>query len=521
MPCRRLLLCAVLMLAGASAPAGTPALDETLARAQALLERGDRSGARVVLTTALRSFPSHPLLQNFLGVVEAQDGNYRAAEARFRDAVRAAPRYTDAWLNLGRLYQENAAAETDAAPKAQAAYDAVLGYDPTHAESLYQGAVLLLATGDFARSLERLSRLPEDQRQRAQVIAVRLADEAGAGHRAEADRATDTLLERPDLAEADVLTILPTLAAHGRDDLGLRLLERVRARGLASADGLQRLGGTYEALGRLDPARDAFEAAAAARPRSVPLLLDLARVAQQQRDLRGALGYLAHARDLDPKDARIHFLFGMVCVELELGGEAYESLKEAVRLDPEDAAINYAMGAVALHRRDPAEAVPFFRKYAERNPDDPRGALAVGLAWFKAGEFGPARPALAQAAQGAPTAAAANYFLARIAREENDVDAALELVEKALALEPSYADAWAERGILHLRKRDLDEAEKDLQRCLELDRDNYLGNLNLLALYQRKKDARQEAQALRVKELEAARELKAEEFRRVIQVRPY
>jgi hypothetical protein len=64
------------------------------------------------------------------------------------------------------------------------------------------------------------------------------------------------------------------------------------------------------------------------------------------------------------------------------------------------------------------------------------------------------------------------------------------------------------------------EAEKDLQRCLELDRDNYLGNLNLLALYQRTKDGRQEAQALRVKELDALREEQTEEFRRVIQVRP-
>lgn len=45
-------------------------------------------------------------------------------------------------------------------------------------------------------------------------------------------------------------------------------------------------------------------------------------------------------------------------------------------------------------------------------------------------------------------------------------------------------------------------------------------NLNLLALYQRKKDARQETQAQRVKELDAVREVKAEEFRRVIQVRP-
>src|SRR5207245_9520652 len=105
-----------------------------------------------------------------------------------------------------------------------------------------------------------------------------------------------------------------------------------------------------------------------------------ARVARQARDLHGALGSLAHARELDPSDARVHFLFGMVCVELDLGVEAYQALKEAVRLDPGNAAINYAMGAVALHRRDAPEAVPFFRKYAALVPGDPRGPLAVGVA---------------------------------------------------------------------------------------------------------------------------------------------
>jgi tetratricopeptide (TPR) repeat protein len=318
----------------------------------------------------------------------------------------------------------------------------------------------------------------------------------------------------------DVLSMLPVLAAHQSDDLALRLLEGLRSRGVASVDGLQRLGVAYEAAGRLDAARETLEAAAAARPEAVPILMDLARVARKAGDRRGALGYLAHARALDPKDPRIHFMFGMVCVELDLGVEAYNSLKQAVALDPDNAAINYAMGAVSLHRRDPSEAAPYFRKYAALKPDDPRGPLALGVAWFKARDFASARPPLERAAASAPTAAAAHYFLARIAREENDVAQALALVDKALQAEPGYADAWAERGLLHLRKRDLDAAGTDLRRCLELDPENHLGNLHLLALYQRTRDARQEEQARRVEELNARREQRTEEFRRVIEVRP-
>jgi Tfp pilus assembly protein PilF len=164
--------------------------------------------------------------------------------------------------------------------------------------------------------------------------------------------------------------------------------------------------------------------------------------------------------------------------------------------------------------------VPFFKKYAELSPGDPRGALAVGLAWFQARDFAAARPELTRAARSAPTAAAAHYFLARIAGEEGDLDAGLDLVGKAVALAPAYADAWAESGLLHFRRRDMAQAEKDLQRCLELDPDNYLGNLHLLALYQRTSDGRREEQARRVKELDARREEKTEEFRRVIQVQP-
>ena len=64
-------------------------------------------------------------------------------------------------------------------------------------------------------------------------------------------------------------------------------------------------------------------------------------------------------------------------------------------------------------------------------------------------------------------------------------------------------------------------AEQSLRRCLELDPDNYLGNYHLLMLYQRTKDGREEAQARRFEELKQRREEKADEFRRVIDVRPY
>ena len=141
----------------------------------------------------------------------------------------------------------------------------------------------------------------------------------------------------------------------------------------------------------VSPTRD--RCSTAPRPSSPPspLLIDLARVAYKLRDVKGALGYLAHARSLEPQNAGVHFLFGIVCVELNLGAEAYDSMKKAVELDPENPLVNYAMGAVATHRHEPSESIPYFEKYVRLKPDDPRGRFALGAAGFYSGQLDEAR----------------------------------------------------------------------------------------------------------------------------------
>jgi Tfp pilus assembly protein PilF len=142
-----------------AAQAGPATLPEMLSRAMQSPEASDRVSARRELTEALRLYPASPAVHNFLGVVEAGDGNYLAAEKRFREAVLRAPDYTDAYLNLGRLYQENGGKDPKAATKALAAYQAILRYDPAHADARFQSAALLQAMGEFGRSFDELGLL--------------------------------------------------------------------------------------------------------------------------------------------------------------------------------------------------------------------------------------------------------------------------------------------------------------------------------------------------------------------------
>ena len=504
-----------------AAPQAAPPLADLLTRAQDHMEAGERSAARADLDEALRAYPASPAVRNFLGVLAASGGDPGEAERRFREAVERNPRYTDAWLNLGRLHQENAAKDAGSPRKALAAYESILRYEPAHRDARFQAAALLQALGEPERSQAELERLPPEDRERPAALAVACGNLAARGARAEADAAAEKLLARPDLAAEDVRPVLPVLAAHGRDDLVVRMVEMLRQKGLAASADLEALGAAYARQGQLALAREALEAAAASRPDEAALLLALARVAYEQKDLKGALGYLGHARAVAPLDPRVHFFLGMVCVGLDLGAEAYTALAEAVRLDPDNPEANYALGSVAVHRKDPSEAVAYFRRYAELKPDDYRGPYAVGVALFLAKSYEAARTQLLPFAERKETAAGASYLLARIARAENEDEEALRFARRAVEADPRSADGYSELGLLYQRLGQVERAEEALKRCLEIDPDHYLGNLHLLMLYSRTRDPRRAAQQERFDDLKRRRAEQAADLLRPVEIRPY
>ncbi|MBA3442025.1 MAG: tetratricopeptide repeat protein [Pyrinomonadaceae bacterium] len=499
------------------------AREQQLRTIQQLIQQGDLTGARRLLTEGAKDYPADPLFANFFGVVEAQAGNYPAAETHFKQAVALAPEFVGAYLNLGRLYQENSVKDGAAPAKALQIYQQVLQLQPGDAEANYQSAVLLQRLGRFKESLLHLERLPPNTAQSAQALAVRLALYIGLGQQ-QASRTLERLLDAADLSEPDVLSILPTIEKQPlswSDDLAIRLLEKLAERGHATHTSWRNLGLLYERKGQLPQARGALERAATTDRPTASLLIDLARLAHKQRDHKGALGYLAHARDLEPNDGRIHFFFGMICVEMELVAEAHQALGRAVSLDPNNAQYTYAMGVVSTHRRDPSESIPYFQKYVQLKPDDPRGRLSLGAAYFIGGSLAEAKKELTFAAGHQPSAAEAHYYLGRLARRESRLEEATQEFEQAIKLRPNYADAHAELGHCLVQLKEYERAEKSFERALEIDPKHYQGNFGLLALYSRTKDRREAEQARRFEEVKKLREQKAQDFLRMIEVRPY
>jgi len=499
----------------------TDSADEMLARAQELIKEGKLEAAQNQLTEGVKEFPGHAAFYDLLGVVHAQQQRYDIAEADFRKAITLTPHFVGAYLNLGHLYQEELARDASARRRALAVYAGLLKIDPDNIEAHYQSAALLEQEGSFQASVNHIEGLPADARKRAPALALLCGDYAGLGKLSQAEAVADELLQSSEVSEIDVASILPVLDAHRHLSLEEHLLQGLVSRGLASSKMLDKLGRTYEGEEKLREARDILERVAQAKPDAVEPLMELARVADRQGDERGALGYLAHARDLQPNLASVHFFFGMACVKLNLAQEAYESLKKAVTLDPENAYYNYAFGALAVQREDPRESIPYFRRYCALRSDDPRGRLALGTAYFYSHDDDAAKKELEPLVQYRATAVGAHYFLGRIANQEGSLGLASRELRQALRLEPNYANARAELGLVEMKQKDYAEAGKSLREALKVEPDNYMANLNLTVLYQRTKDPRAAQQTQRLQQVRSEREQRAKELLRTIVVQRY
>ena len=495
--------------------------EKVITEIQDLIDQDNLDAARQKIYEAQKGMTDSGL-DNLLGVIEAKKGDYASAEGSFAIAIRRAPTFAAPYLNLARLYQENVNRDPKGRAKALEIYEQLLRVDPANTEGNYQAAVLLMEQSQYEKSQRYLSHLPPENQDISQALAVRCADLAGLGERTRTDECAARLRSLSDFSEADAQTIAPALASAKREDLIVGLEEGLAKRGTLSGQSLHTLGLAYEKTGQLSDARSTLEQAfSSLGSSSTSILLDLARVGQEQKDYKASLGYLAHAEDLNPKDATIPYYFGILCLQLNLLAEAQRAMGKALALEPDNPSYNYSMGAVSVFSEGAEQAIPYFQKYLRLKPQDPRGKLALGAAYVRAKNYEAGMPLLRESTSHSETASTAHYYLGRILNEEGNPQGAIEELQLSLKSNPDYTDALAELGRALLAKKDYRQAQKELDHALALSPDHYQANLTLLMLYAKIGDARRDSQSQRVEELKKTAEEKSQELSRIIAIRPF
>lgn len=494
--------------------AGRPSVAATVIQAQSLLQQGHAAAAATLLHHALQLHPRDASLLGLAGVADAQQGHPAEAERDLLAAMHAAPDFAGAYLNLGQLYQQ----ESKPA-QALAVYARLLRRQPDNAPANYQCAVLLVNAHHPRQAWQHLHRLPADAQQHSQVAAVACSIQAVL-HDPQTEACVRHWLALSDFSPQDAVAALPFFHAAGAAVPERMVLQALAARNALTPTQQERLAALDEQQGDDADARALLDHLAVSRPHPFPLLMQLAEIADRQKDYKGALGYLAHARALEPNHAEVHFFFGIECVRLGLMEEAYHSLQKAVALAPDNPFYNYALGAVILQRRNPDDAVKYFAKYHQLRPHDVHGAFALGTACVAVQDYPRARRLLQPLTAVPATAAGAWYLLGRIdVADGHDAQAENEL-RHALRANPRMADAAAHLGLVLLRQHRDREAAQALQQALRLDPNNYVANFQLLLLYRRTHDARATGQAARLQQLQKARLSQQQESYRVIRIDP-
>jgi tetratricopeptide (TPR) repeat protein len=483
---------------------------------QQAIQHGDLADASSAVNEALQRHPEDAGLLNLRGIVHAQRNEIPQARKDLSEAVRLKPDLTPAWQNLARVCQ----LEPESATCAIDSWQHVLRLLPGDQEAHGSLSLLYEKQHKYAPSLAESEKLSGDEAERTVTLAVRCADLCALGRTAEVRSIAAELASRSDFSGSDFDALSNAFSSPKSAAVIAVLVEGLDRRGTASRQSLGFLAVAYEQLQRPADARKTLERVAALDPKNPAHLIELARLADAAKDYEGALGYLAHARNLDPTNPRIHYLFAGVASDLELPLEARKSLEHAIELDPKNPDYDYSMGYVILSTRDAATAASYFAKFVQARPRDVRGHYALGIASFSSGDYATAKSELHIGQSDPRTAAGSDYFLGRIAVQENNLADAVPLLRKSIELMPDYSESHTEMARVCMLQKNLPEAKQELDRAIQLNADSFEANEQLLVLYKRMHDPRANQQGETVKKLDQAREKRADLMLRTIEFRP-
>jgi tetratricopeptide (TPR) repeat protein len=201
---------------------------------------------------------------------------------------------------------------------------------------------------------------------------------------------TDNLSRKPVVADHATAAGFALLKEEKYSDGIAAIRAEERSRGKTSDDSpLDHFarGQRDEAQNRVADARREYQAALAGTVagRSV-LLVGIARLAQVDGDLDGAIEAYTQAARLNPNDPNIHKELAGTYAADGRADEAFCELLAALFIDPHDARAHAAIGQLYLDAGRDAEAVTAFGRALELRPDGYETRYALATAFTRLGK---------------------------------------------------------------------------------------------------------------------------------------
>jgi Tfp pilus assembly protein PilF len=181
------------------------------------------------------------------------------------------------------------------------------------------------------------------------------------------------------------------------------------------------------------------------------------------------------------QSASVYIRYGSVAKKLAKWEEADDAFSKALQLDSNSPLIMENLGSLWAHRTDKSEnesfqTAKFWFLQALRYERGARLFTQLGATYVALNDNAAARSAFEDALSADPDYEEALYNLAVLDEKANPAKS-VELLERAIQIDPGYAMAHQVLGRLAQRANDLARAEYHFRRSLEIDPADYWSNI--------------------------------------------
>jgi tetratricopeptide (TPR) repeat protein len=240
----------------------------------------------------------------------------------------------------------------------------------------------------------------------------------------------------------------------------------------------------YYTLGRLyirngEPAKaiESMSRVLSQNPDSLEGRLTMAQAYAANKDLKGAITTLSEVLEFEP---RVAAALGQYQAEAGLFRDAVESFTVALAVQPRNRELKVRRIAVLLDAKEYVRAAGFAADARKQHPEDTRFVRLQARALFDGGDRSGAIALLEQVAKESPRDTGTLFALADVYADAGRNGDAERVLRQVIAAEPGNANALNYLGyMLAVRGDQLDEAIDLVQRALKSEPDNgaYLDSL--------------------------------------------
>lgn len=410
-----------------------------LQKAAGDFQQGNVSEAEQALRVALKQAPRDPSALGLLGVILDAQKRYSDAEATYQQALALAPGSPSLLNNLGNHYMS--LGKTD---QAREAYLKVVSVDPRHSNANLQLAHLSVAAKQGSSALKYLDSLPPEDQASPPVAILRARALKLNGQ----DQTAESLLAQVQKSAGNDSRIAFSIGMVFVDWQRYADAEGAFTRALdadpTNFDILYNLGLAAQHAGHFARALDVYRVALRQRPNDPDCLFNLAGIYTQTGHADEAIMPLMQAHNAAPERPEILFALAQTSQEIGFYADAATAIDQYLKLKPNDDVARRERGFCLIRSAKLAEGLEDLRWYTQKHPKDARG-----------------------------------FYELAIAETVRESDRALEDVNRALALDPTFNPARYARGVLYYKLGKTQESMADLELVLKTE-PNDVGSLDAL-----------------------------------------